>query len=108
MNGIVAYSITTEEYNKLIDSEARLELLLTIVRAIAGPISVGTIAKILGIGRDAVVNNPWRMPNLGRGQEPGKKRFWTVEEYLDWVIIPEEERIKMFREFTQANRDAKS
>jgi len=47
------------------------------------------------------MNHPWHMPNFGKSENPTekcKKRFWHYGEYLDWIAIPEYERIKLYRE----------
>jgi len=64
-------------------------------------ITVTMIANSLGLSRQDVMNHPWHMPNFGKSENPTekcKKRFWHYGEYLDWIAIPEYERIKLYRE----------
>jgi hypothetical protein len=62
------------------------------------------IGNTFGMTRQEVINKPWVMPDFGHRDNPaqkGKKRFWHYGEYLDWVAIPIDERMKMYRDYSR-------
>ncbi|MBN2877998.1 MAG: hypothetical protein JXL85_10160 [Bacilli bacterium] len=102
MVGIKAYTVDAEEYERLTEMQSRyLELCRFLDVNNPGFVTVAAIGKVNGMSRQEVINKPWMMPNFGRVTDPklfGKKRYWTYDEYLDWVIIPEDVRIKRYRQ----------
>jgi hypothetical protein len=101
-SNILSYQIRAEEYRRLEENDKRFNELTKLIEA-TNPqfVSVSAIGKVNGMTRQEVINKPWMMPNFGKVTDPklfGKKRYWTYDEYLDWVIIPEDVRIKRYRQ----------
>ena len=102
MSGINGYSISAEYYEELIETERKYNELIKLINA-NNPkfITVLMIANAHGISRQDAINRPWMLPNFGltdyKAEEKRKKRFWRYDEYLDWVAIPENERIAEYR-----------
>lgn len=103
MQGVKAYTLDSDEFNRLKDIEERYAELTKLMDANDQVwISVTSIAKAYGMTRQDVANRPWMLPKFGIMDSPekqgkGRKRFWRYEEYLDWVAIPEKERIAMYK-----------
>ena len=103
MSKILSYTIDAKDYERLVESDRKFEELSRLINA-NDPrfITVTMIANAYGISRQDAINRPWMLPNFGKTDNPSdgvrKKRFWRFDEYLDWVAIPEHERIKQFRE----------
>lgn len=100
MRKIESYLIVAEEYERLLELEKKFDGLKKLIEK-NNPvfITVAMIANAEGVNRYDVFNRPWMMPNFGRVtnmKEGRRKRFWHFEEYLDWIAIPEQERIKMY------------
>ncbi|MCK9547163.1 MAG: hypothetical protein M0Q37_01485 [Sphaerochaeta sp.] len=101
MGKIQAYTISAEEFHRLTEVDAKYTALTNLIEK-NNPVfvTVSMIANSFGLSRQEVTSRPWLMPNFGRCErtdENRKKRFWHFEEYLDWVAIPEYERIMMYR-----------
>ena len=101
MRKVESYLIVAEEYERLVEIEKKLDVLKTLIEK-NDPvfITVAMIANAEGLKRQDVLNRPWLMPNFGRVtnmKEGKRKRYWHFEDYLDWVSIPEQERIKMYQ-----------
>ncbi len=104
MRKIVSYSIIAEEYERLLEIDRKFNELKTLIEK-NNPafITVSMIANAQGISRQDVLNRPWLMPNFGHidtATEQKKKRFWRYDEYLDWVGIPEYERVQQYRDMS--------
>lgn len=102
MGKIQAYTISSEEFDRLTEVDTKYAALINLIER-NNPvfITVLMIANSLGLSRQDVMNRPWHMPNFGKAESPSekrKKRFWHYGEYLDWIAIPEYERIKLYRE----------
>ena len=104
MGKILSYSIIAEEYERLLSVDRKFkELTLIIEKNIPSFITVAMIGKAHGLTRQEVANRPWMMPNCGLmpadyDGPANRKRFWRYDEYLDWISIPEEVRIRQYRE----------
>lgn len=104
MAKIQAYTISSEDFDRLTEIEIKYTALRNLIER-NNPVfvTVTMIAKSLGLNRQDAINRPWLLPNFGKteaNEEKRKKRFWHFEEYLDWVAIPEYDRIKLYREMT--------
>lgn len=105
MAKIQAYTISAEDFDRLTEIETKYVALKNLIEK-NNPVfvTVAMIAKSLGLNRQDAINRPWLLPNFGKielVEEKRKKRFWHFEEYLDWVVIPEYDRIKLYREMIQ-------
>jgi len=103
MPTILSYTIDGREFERLQEVDRKFKDLTRLIEA-NNPkfITVAMIANAHGITRQDAINRPWMLPNFGKTDDPSgggrKKRFWRFDEYLDWVGIPETERIRMYRE----------
>jgi hypothetical protein len=103
MGKIDGYIIPKVEYDRFKEIEVKYKELTNLLE-FNDPVfvTVNMIGNTLGLTRTDVANRPWLMPNFGYQNNPpckGKKRFWHYGEYLDWVAIPIDERMKMYRDF---------
>ncbi len=103
MSKILSYTVDAKEYERLIAVDRKFTELTNIINANDPKfITVAMIANAHGINRQDAINRPWMLPNFGKFDGPTnggrKKRFWRFDEYLDWVEIPETDRIRMYRE----------
>ena len=102
MARILSYSIVAEEYERLIDIDRKYKALANLIESNDPKfVTVSLIAKANKVNRYDVFNKPWLMPNFGEDgseHEGRKKRFWRYDEYLEWIAIPEMERISMYRQ----------
>lgn len=102
MRKIISYSIIAEEYERLLEIDRKFNELKNLIdKNNPAFITVSMIARAQGITRQDVMNRPWLMPNFGYIETPSehkKKRFWRYDEYLDWIGIPEYERVQQYRE----------
>ncbi len=102
MRGINGYSVSAEHYEELMETERKFNELVRLINT-NNPrfVTVHMIANAYGISRQDAINRPWMLPNFGKTDEmtegKRKKRFWRFDEYLDWMAIPEHERIAEFR-----------
>lgn len=105
MGKIKGYMIDSEEFERLTDVDLKYAALTNLIEK-NNPVFVtaSMIANSLGLSRQDVLNRPWLLPNFGKVEaveEKRRKRFWHFGEYLDWVAIPEYERIQLYREMIQ-------
>ncbi|ADY13663.1 hypothetical protein [Sphaerochaeta globosa] len=102
MNKILSYQIASEEFDRLVEAERKYNGLIKLINANDSRfVTVLMIANAHGISRQEAINRPWMLPNFGitdfQTEGKRKKRFWRYDEYLDWIAIPEHERITEFR-----------
>lgn len=104
MENILSYTIDAKEYERLREVDRKFTDLTKLINANDPKfVTVLMIANAHGISRQDALNRPWLLPNFGKvdnSSESRRKRFWRFDEYLDWVAIPEFERI---REYKQLN-----
>ncbi|MPN49218.1 hypothetical protein SDC9_196833 [bioreactor metagenome] len=104
MQNVLSVTIDAKEYDRLCEVDRKFSDLSKLINANDPKfVTVLMIANAHGISRQDALNRPWLLPNFGKvdnSSESRRKRFWRFDEYLDWVAIPEFERI---REYKQLN-----
>lgn len=103
MGNILSYTIDAKEYERLREVDRKFTDLTKLINANDPKfVTVLMIANAHGISRQDALNRPWMLPNFGKvegsSDEGRRKRFWRFDEYLDWVAIPELERIREYRQ----------
>lgn len=101
MRVIQAYTVDADEFDRLTAIDKKYTELSKLLD-VRGPrfVTVTMIADVNGMSRQEVLNRPWMLPNFGHVEKKTnkrEKRFWRYDEYLDWVAIPEYERIAIYR-----------
>ena len=65
-------------------------------------VTISDIARLRGVSPSSVSQQPWLLPNFGRGFKEGERRKWTMLEYLSWDRVSrkvhKDEYLKMLKE----------
>nr|WP_321298378.1 hypothetical protein [uncultured Sphaerochaeta sp.] len=103
MSTILSYTIDAKEFDRLREVDRKFSDLTKLIYANDPKfVTVAMIANANEISRQDALNRPWLLPNFGKVDETSdvkrRKRFWRFDEYLDWVGIPEMERIREYKQ----------